>query len=193
MKHSILLGAILLLALILAACAPAATPVPTDTVVPTTAPTDTAVATETAAATEPPVATDTQAAAETPTAGVPVTGAATVSVSEVGTYGSALVDAQGRTLYLFTNDTQDSGASACTGDCLAEWPPLLTDGEPVAGEGVNASLLGTITRDDGTTQVTYNGWPLYYFADDTAAGDALGQGMGSVWFLVSPTGEAIQQ
>ncbi|HEX5809252.1 MAG TPA: hypothetical protein VFY25_11340 [Anaerolineales bacterium] len=199
MKHPILLGAMLVLALVLGACAPAATPVPTDTVEPTTAPTDTAVATETAvttetaAATEPPVATDTQAAAESPTVGVPVTGAATVSVSDVGTFGAGLVDAQGRTLYLFTNDTQNSDASACSGDCLAEWPPLLTDGEPVAGEGVNASLLGTITRDDGTTQVTYNGWPLYYFADDTAAGDALGQGVGSVWFLVSPTGEAIEQ
>lgn len=192
MKNLKLTGAVLLLALALAACGPAATPVPTDTVVPTTAPTSTPASTETAAVTEPPVATDTQAATETSTAGVPVTGAATVSVSEVGTFGSTLVDAQGRSLYLFTNDTQNSGTSSCSGDCLVEWPPLLTDGEPVAGEGVNESLLGTITRDDGTTQVTYNGWPLYYFADDTNPGDALGQGMGGVWFLVSPTGEAIQ-
>ena len=53
-------------------------------------------------------------------------------------------------------------------------------------------MLGTITRDDGTTQVTYNGWTLYYFVDDAAPGDALGQGLGDVWFLVTSTGEAIE-
>jgi predicted lipoprotein with Yx(FWY)xxD motif len=67
----------------------------------------------------------------------------------------------------------------------------MSQGAPAAGEGVDAALLGTITRDDGAMQVTYNGWPLYYFADDTAPGDANGQGLGDVWFLVSPTGEAI--
>ena len=123
---------------------------------------------------------------------VPVTGAATVNVAEVGTFGQAVVDGEGRSLYLFTNDTQDSGTSSCTGDCLVKWPPLLTDGEPAAGTGVDAAMLGTITLPDGTTQVTYNGWPLYYFADDTAPGDALGQGVGGVWFLVSPTGEMIE-
>ncbi len=122
-----------------------------------------------------------------------MTGAATVNVAEVGTFGQALVDGEGRSLYLFTNDTQNSGTSTCTGDCLVEWPPLFTDGDPVAGEGVDAAMLGTITLPDGTTQVTYNGWPLYYFDEDTAAGDANGQGLGGVWFLVTPAGEAIEQ
>jgi predicted lipoprotein with Yx(FWY)xxD motif len=117
----------------------------------------------------------------------------TVNVAEVGTFGQALVDAEGRTLYLFTNDTQNSGTSSCTGDCLVNWPPLLTDGDPVAGEGVDDSMLGTITLPDGTTQVTYNGWPLYYYHEDTAAGDANGQGVGGVWFLVTPAGEMIEQ
>jgi predicted lipoprotein with Yx(FWY)xxD motif len=66
----------------------------------------------------------------------------------------------------------------------------------VAGEGVDASLLGTITRDDGTMQVTYNGWPLYFFHEDAAAGDTNGQGIdefGGLWWLVSPAGEAIEQ
>jgi predicted lipoprotein with Yx(FWY)xxD motif len=116
-----------------------------------------------------------------------------VSVAEVGTFGEALVDGEGRTLYLFTNDTQNAGTSACTGDCLVAWPPLLTDGDPAAGGGVDEAMLGTITLPDGTTQVTYNGWPLYYYAEDTAAGDANGQGVGGVWFLVSPTGEMIEQ
>jgi predicted lipoprotein with Yx(FWY)xxD motif len=150
-----------------------------------------------APATEPPAATD--AATEAPatdtsgTAGVPVTGAATVNVAEVGTFGEALVDGEGRSLYLFTNDTQNSGTSSCEGDCLVNWPPLLTDGDPVAGEGVDEAMLGTITLPDGTTQVTYNGWPLYYYIDDTAAGDANGQGVGGVWFLVTPAGEMIEQ
>jgi predicted lipoprotein with Yx(FWY)xxD motif len=157
-------------------------------------------------ATEPatePAATEaatTEAATEAPAtdAGVPVTGAATVNVSEVGTFGQALVDGTGMSLYVFLADTQNSGTSTCGDDdgCAAEWPPLISDGDPVAGAGVDAALLGTITRDDGTTQVTYNGWPLYLFAEDTAPGDANGQGLdefGGLWFLVSPTGEAIQQ
>jgi predicted lipoprotein with Yx(FWY)xxD motif len=187
MKYKTLLGAMLLLALLVTACAPATTPVPTETMEPTEMPmTETPLATESPAATEPPAAT------ESPTAGVPVTGEATVNVSEVGTFGPALVDAEGRTLYLFTNDTQNSGTSACSGDCLAAWPPVVSQGAPVAGTGLDATLLSTITRDDGTIQVTYNGWPLYYYADDAAPGDAMGQGMNSVWFLVSPTGTAIQ-
>jgi len=170
------MAAMLLFALLVAACGPA----PTD--VPTLLPTDPPV-------TEPPVVTEPPAA----TAGVPVTGAATVNVAEVGTFGQALVDAEGRSLYLFTNDTQNSGASSCTGECLVNWPPLFTGGAPVAGEGVDAAMLSTIALPDGTMQVTYNGWPLYYYIDDAAAGDASGQGVGGVWFLVSPTGEMIEQ
>ena len=187
-----------MLALLLAACGPAATPIVTEppvtiepTLEATNAPTE-------APATEAPAATDTAAATEAPTdapteaPGVPVTGAATVNAAEVGTFGQALVDGTGRSLYLFTNDTQNSGASSCTGECLVNWPPLLTDGDPVAGTDVDAAMLGTITLPDGTTQVTYNGWPLYYYIDDAAAGDANGQGVGDVWFLVTPAGEMIQ-
>jgi predicted lipoprotein with Yx(FWY)xxD motif len=174
MKYKTIIGAVFILALILTACAPAP-PVSTE-----------------------PAATDTQAAAETPTVGVPVTGGANVNVSESTDFGSILVDGEGMSLYVFMADTQDSGTSTCGDDdgCVTEWPPLLTDGDPVAGEGVDAALLGTITRDDGSTQVTYNGWPLYLFEEDTAAGDTNGQGLeefGGLWFLISPTGEPIQQ
>ena len=197
MKYPTLLGAMLVLALLLTACGSAATPTiaidtPVVTIEPTMEPTE---APTEAPATEAPAATDTQTTGgtdTTATAGVPVTGTATVNVADVGTFGQALVDGEGRSLYLFTNDTQNSGASSCTGNCLVNWPPLLTDGEPVAGEGVDASMLGTISLSDGTTQVTYNGWPLYYYAEDTAPGDANGQGVGDVWYLVSPTGEMIQ-
>jgi predicted lipoprotein with Yx(FWY)xxD motif len=196
MKYPTLLGAMLVLALLLTACGGAATPDTTiESPVATIEPTLEATEAPTDLATESPAATD--AATEAPTtdatAGVPVTGAATINVAEVGTFGQALVDGEGRSLYLFTNDTQNSGASSCTGECLVNWPPLFTDGDPVAGTGVDAAMLGTITLPDGTTQVTYNGWPLYYYIDDAAAGDANGQGVGGVWFLVSPTGEMIEQ
>lgn len=172
MKIKTILGAIFVLALVLTACAPAPAE-PTATMPPT----------------EPPVATEPAAT----DAAVPVTGEATVSVSDTTDFGPIIVDGEGMSLYLFTNDTQNSGASTCTGECLVEWPALTTAGDAVAGEGADASLLGTITRDDGSTQVTYNGWPLYYFHEDAAAGDTNGQGVGGVWFLVSPAGEAIEQ
>ena len=78
-----------------------------------------------------------------------------------------------------------------TGNCATNWPPLLTNGTPVAGTGVDASKFGTTTRADGTTQVTYNGWPLYYYAKDQQPGDTNGDGVGNVWYLVSPTGDKV--
>jgi len=193
MKYRKFMGFMLMLALALAACAPAATEVPAT--LPATEEPATEMPTE-APATEAP-ATEVTTAAETPTGGVPVTGAVTVDVSESADFGPILVDGGGMSLYVFMADTQDSGTSACTdAECTAEWPPLVTDGDPVAGEGVDETLLGTITRDDGSTQVTYNGWPLYLFAGDAAPGDTNGQGLdefGGLWFLVSPAGEAIEQ
>jgi len=69
---------------------------------------------------------------------------------------------------------------------------LFTTGAPQAGDGVKASLLGTTTRKDGKLQVTYNGWPLYYWIKDVKAGDTSGQDVGGVWFLVSPEGETVK-
>jgi predicted lipoprotein with Yx(FWY)xxD motif len=91
------------------------------------------------------------------------------------------------TLYMFTNDTQGSGESACSGDCLANWPALTVESADaiVAGDNVRGEL-GTITRGDGALQVTYNGWPLYYFANDAARGDTNGEGAGERWFTVAP-------
>lgn len=103
--------------------------------------------------------------------------------------GTVLVDGKGMTLYLFTKDTRGSGMSTCEGPCLAAWPPLL--GEPETGTGADQALLGTLTRKDGTTQVTYNGWPLYYWAQDSAPGDTNGQGVNDVWWVLDPAGNAI--
>jgi predicted lipoprotein with Yx(FWY)xxD motif len=103
--------------------------------------------------------------------------------------GDILVDGDGMTLYLFTED--GDGESVCEGDCAAAWPPLLVEDEPVAGEGVDADLLGETERSDGTTQVTYAGWPLYTWAQDQQPGDVTGQGVQEVWFVVSPEGDAV--
>jgi predicted lipoprotein with Yx(FWY)xxD motif len=103
--------------------------------------------------------------------------------------GSVLVDAEGKTLYVFDND--QGSTSSCEGGCATTWPPLATDGEPTAGEGVDAALLGTTERSDGTTQVTYDGHPLYTYNADTAAGDTNGQGVGGIWWVVAPDGQKI--
>lgn len=112
-----------------------------------------------------------------------------VNLAQSDQFGSFLVDDNGMTLYLFTKDTPNT--SNCYDKCATNWPPLLTTGEPVAGEGVDASKLGTTKRTDGTLQVTYNGWPLYYYFQDTKAGDTTGQGVGEVWFVISPAGDMV--
>jgi predicted lipoprotein with Yx(FWY)xxD motif len=109
--------------------------------------------------------------------------------------GEYITDGNGMSLYLFEADTQGTGGadarSACQGDCLAAWPPLVVEEMPVGDPTVDASLLGTLTRSDGTLQATYNGWPLYYYAEDAAPGDIRGHDIeefGEEWYLVSPGG-----
>jgi predicted lipoprotein with Yx(FWY)xxD motif len=106
--------------------------------------------------------------------------------------GMVLVDGSGRTLYLFEKDQPNQ--SACAGACVAAWPVDQSSGTPKAGSGVKASLLGTIKRGDGSTQVTYNKHPLYYFTRDSGAGQQNGQGVdafGAKWFVVTPAGGAV--
>jgi predicted lipoprotein with Yx(FWY)xxD motif len=119
------------------------------------------------------------------------TGAARVASASHGA-GPMLVDAHGRTLYLFKADT--GTRSACSGACATAWPPVTTKGAPKAGSGARAELLGTARRADGTTQVTYAGHPLYTFAGDTGAGQLDGQGtnaFGGLWWVVAPSGATI--
>ena len=107
--------------------------------------------------------------------------------------GDVLVDSAGMTLYMYDPDAQ--GASTCYDQCEQTWPPLAVDGEPVAGEGVDESLLGVVERDDGTQQVTYGQWPLYHFAQDSAAGDVNGQGINGfngMWWVVDPAGQPVR-
>jgi predicted lipoprotein with Yx(FWY)xxD motif len=104
--------------------------------------------------------------------------------ADVGPY---LTGENGMTLYYFTNDTKGDGKSVCNADCAAAWPPYVLEGddEVTPGDGVDGEIT-MITRDDGTTQVAYNGWPLYYYAQDTAAGDTKGHEVGGVWFVIAP-------
>ena len=144
-----------------------------------------------------PPATSGSSATSAPTAGN--SGAAPFYQVRTGTVpglGTVLVDGRGLTLYLFVPDRQ-SGTSTCYGACAQAWPPLLLPAgvsAPVAGPGVSPALLGTTHRSDGTTEVTYNKWPLYLWVNDSQPGQATGQGLnnlGGLWYVVSPAGHAI--
>lgn len=126
-----------------------------------------------------------------------------VAVSQHPDIGSILVDGEGFTLYLYTPD--DSSTSKCTGGCAGKWQPLLVseENDAVAGEGVRKDLFGTLTRDDGASQLTYNGHALYKFDADKNPGDAAGhlaskyevfqpaQPELPLWFAVTPAGELV--
>ena len=157
---------LLALTVLAAACAPQATPTAAPVVAPTSVP------------------------VTGPTSAPAASGPANVALGTSAQFSSFLVDDKGMSLYLYTKDTP--GTSACYGKCATAWPPLLTNGAPVGGNGLDASKFGTTTRTDGTVQATYNGWPLYYFAKDKAPGDTTGQNVGTVWFLVSPSGDAVK-
>lgn len=116
-----------------------------------------------------------------------------VAVSEHEDWGAHLVDAEGNSLYLYVEDGEVEG-SACGESCVNNWPPLaVEDGDVSVGDGVNADLVSTLERDDGTLQVVYGEWPLYTFARDQEPGQARGQGLGDAFFLVSPEGEAVTE
>lgn len=104
--------------------------------------------------------------------------------------GPYLTDSRGRALYLFTPDT--AGASTCYEKCASMWPPLTAPEGSVRSAGpVKSGLIGYVPREDGETQVTYGGWPLYYYARDRGSAVASGQdvhGFGGEWYLVTPAG-----
>jgi predicted lipoprotein with Yx(FWY)xxD motif len=118
--------------------------------------------------------------------------AATVITTHAGSGGTFLSDGSGRAVYLWAKDTMDK--SMCSGACASAWPPVTDSGKLTASGGAKAADLGTITRSDGTKQVTYDGHPLYYYAGDSAAGQTSGQGndsFGAKWWLIAPSGTQI--
>lgn len=109
-----------------------------------------------------------------------------------GPLGTYLTDSSGKTLYIFASD--GSKMSTCDNQCASVWPPLTTKGTPSGSGGVTSSMLATITRSDGSKQVTYAGHPLYYYTSDTKAGETTGQGInnfGAKWWVLAPSGQPI--
>jgi len=173
------LASLAAIALLAAACSSsAATPSPTTapTAPPASVAPPSAAASPSASAEESPSASS--ASTDYPLA------VATVSP------GKTLTGENGMTLYIFKADTKDSGKSVCNGDCATAWPPYTLEADETLEK--DAAVTGTvtmITRDDGTKQVAYNGWPLYYFKADKAAGDAKGQNIdafGGIWLIANP-------
>jgi predicted lipoprotein with Yx(FWY)xxD motif len=123
----------------------------------------------------------------------PTTAPASVTLLTAhGIPGTYLTDSSGRALYMW--DADRNGASTCYDACAVDWPPLTVGGTATAGPGVQASLIGSTEREDGTKQVTYGGWPLYYFLPDDQPGELSGQGdtgFGAVWWVISPGGKPL--
>ena len=106
-------------------------------------------------------------------------------------FGEMLYDADDQAIYVFERDTSDK--SNCYDECAAAWPPVLTSGAPVAGDGVDEALLGTTKRDDGSTQLTYGGRPLYYYAHE-GPGEVRCHNVdlnGGFWWVVGADGEPL--
>ncbi|MEV7085262.1 SCO0930 family lipoprotein [Streptomyces sp. NPDC093085] len=130
-------------------------------------------------------------------AGAPAAGAGTAAAAKPAgqlavwdskKLGKVLTDSEGFTLYRFDKDTPTPPKSNCEGDCATTWP-VVAAGDAKAAAGTEASLLGEITRADGTKQLTIDGWPMYRYAKDTSPGDANGQGVGGTWFASAPDGK----
>ncbi len=130
--------------------------------------------------------------APTSDASTPGTSAAAELTTATSSAGEIVVDGKGMSVYFFTTDVKDSGKSACEGPCVAAWPAVTTTSDSPAVDGVTGTV-GTITAAGGQKQVTLNGLPLYYFAQDTEPGDIKGQGVNDVWHLASPDGEMIKK
>jgi predicted lipoprotein with Yx(FWY)xxD motif len=114
-----------------------------------------------------------------------------ISLGSASGVGKVLVDSEGMTLYYFQKDKKGSGVSKCEGPCAKDWPPLTTEGEAEAMSGVMSSMLGTIKRSDGSTQVTYAGWPLYTFVEDKKPGEDNGtdsKAFGASWYPLHADG-----
>lgn len=162
-------GLSLALVLVLGACAPAPTPVPPTSV--------------------PPPPSPANAPAPAPAVGLAAAPVA-LQMAKHDKLGNLVADGDGRTLYLFTKDTPNT--STCYDTCAQSWPAVIPADKPALKEGLNSALIGTTDRKDGSKQLTYNGWPLYYYAKDLKAGDVNGQGVGKFWWVVSGEGNMIK-
>ncbi|MFJ7260309.1 SCO0930 family lipoprotein [Streptomyces globosus] len=111
-----------------------------------------------------------------------------LAVREIASVGGVVTDGAGATLYRFEKDTPQPPKSTCDGDCATAWPPVPAD-DATASAGIDAGLLGAVTRSDGTKQLTLAGWPVYRYAKDTRPGEANGEGVGGTWHALAPDGK----
>lgn len=114
-----------------------------------------------------------------------------VTLRSVEGVQAEVVTIDGWTVYRFEADENKPSKVNCDNDCLVTWPPLLTDGSEIKLSSIDPKLVGTVTRADGLTQVTLNGWPLYRFADDKARADTKGEGVGGNWSVIRPDGKPV--
>jgi predicted lipoprotein with Yx(FWY)xxD motif len=147
--------------------------------------------TGTPAAVDTGTSLSTTPAEATPSTSQSTTIQATIGTGDIPDLGTVLVEQNGRTLYMFMNDTGTK--PTCTGECAANWPALITTDEPQVKGGADDSKVGTTKAADGGQQVTYDGHPLYLYIGDKEDGDANGQGIGGVWFAVTPDGNPAGQ
>lgn len=119
------------------------------------------------------------------------TAEAKLATAKSDKFGDIVVDGAGMTLYVFDKDTASPSKSNCDGECEAKWPVLKAGSAAPKLEGIDANLVGTVTRTDGSKQVTLAGLPLYYFANDAKPGDTNGQAVGGVWWVVGADGKKI--
>ena len=116
---------------------------------------------------------------------------AAVSTASNTSFGTILTDANGMTLYFFDKDKPVKPQSACVADCAVTWPAVQASEGTSVGAGLDPAKLGQVTRPDGKVQLTYNTWPLYRYAGDTAAGQTNGQGIGGIWHVAGVDGKPI--
>ena len=116
-----------------------------------------------------------------------------LTASPTDALGTVVVDGTGFTLYRFDKDKPKPSKSNCNGACATQWPPVVVasaaEAKAVQLDGVDAGAVGTVKRADGKLQLTIGGWPVYRYSGDKAAGDTTGQGVGKVWFAVTPAGK----
>lgn len=147
------------------------------------------------AETEEPVQAEGVSTPQDDRAELPAGQHASIEVEEHPALGAYITDSAGMALYMFMADTK-GGPSTCYDACAEAWPPLTTQGPVEAAQSVDASLVGTIQRRTGETQVTFNGWPLYRYVKDQGRGQVTGQdveGFGAEWYVMSPQGEIIRK
>jgi predicted lipoprotein with Yx(FWY)xxD motif len=141
-------------------------------------------------ATSDPSAPPSAAATPTPTksAAKPVKLTDELRAKTIAKMGKVVTDQNGWVLYRFDTDTAKPAKSNCVQKCAKIWPPAATDGNPKL-TGVDPALVGTVSRDDGTMQITLNGWPLYRYVGDLKPGQWKGQNVGGTWFVAAPDGK----